>query len=137
MAIIGRNEERGRDRVRAIESGRRHGNLPDRRRPGSSSLARARDAIRNNSAKLRSWSTPPAATTGCDAAARQRFLPVAEAAWSDVFDLNLVGGVLLPCQVFGETMLAAGRRKHHQHRLDGRHDSACRAWSPTRPPKRR
>ena len=31
------------------------------------------------------------------------------AAWQQVFDLNLVGGVLLPCQVFGETMLAAGR----------------------------
>jgi NAD(P)-dependent dehydrogenase (short-subunit alcohol dehydrogenase family) len=26
-------------------------------------------------------------------------------AWQNVFDLNLVGGVLLPCQVFGETML--------------------------------
>src|SRR5262249_60567984 len=31
------------------------------------------------------------------------------AAWQGVFDLNLVGGVLLPAQVFGETMLAAGR----------------------------
>lgn len=28
-------------------------------------------------------------------------------AWREVFDLNLVGGVLLPCQVFGEAMLAA------------------------------
>ncbi|MGV2338137.1 MAG UNVERIFIED_CONTAM: SDR family oxidoreductase [Planctomycetaceae bacterium] len=27
-------------------------------------------------------------------------------AWNGVFDLNLVGGSLLPCQVFGETMLA-------------------------------
>jgi NAD(P)-dependent dehydrogenase (short-subunit alcohol dehydrogenase family) len=26
-----------------------------------------------------------------------------------VFDLNLVSGVLLPCQIFGETMLAAAR----------------------------
>src|SRR5207302_6257802 len=31
------------------------------------------------------------------------------AAWQNVFDLNLVGGVLLPAQVFGESMLAAGR----------------------------
>jgi NAD(P)-dependent dehydrogenase (short-subunit alcohol dehydrogenase family) len=30
-------------------------------------------------------------------------------AWHKVFDLNLVGGVLLPCQVFGESMLAAGK----------------------------
>ena len=31
------------------------------------------------------------------------------AAWQGVFDLNLVGGALLPCQVFGESMVAAGR----------------------------
>ena len=30
-------------------------------------------------------------------------------AWRDVFDLNLVSGVLLPCQVFAQPMLAAGR----------------------------
>src|SRR5262249_19314482 len=30
-------------------------------------------------------------------------------AWQGVFDLNLVGGVLLPAQVFGEGMLGAGR----------------------------
>ena len=29
--------------------------------------------------------------------------------WRDVFDLNLVGGTLLPCQVFGEVMVAARR----------------------------
>ena len=30
-------------------------------------------------------------------------------AWRDVFDLNLVGGVLLPCQVFGQAMLDSQR----------------------------
>ncbi len=30
-------------------------------------------------------------------------------AWQGVFDLNLVGGVLVPTQVFARTMLAAGR----------------------------
>ncbi len=34
-------------------------------------------------------------------------LPVA--AWNTVFDLNLVGGALLPCQIFGETMVREGR----------------------------
>jgi NAD(P)-dependent dehydrogenase (short-subunit alcohol dehydrogenase family) len=29
------------------------------------------------------------------------------AGWNAVFDLNLVGGALLPCQVFGEAMVAA------------------------------
>ena len=30
-------------------------------------------------------------------------------AWHAVFDLNLTHGTLLPCQIFGETMLKAGR----------------------------
>ena len=30
-------------------------------------------------------------------------------AWRDVFDLNLVGGALLPSQVFGQDMLTAGK----------------------------
>ncbi|HMO83369.1 MAG TPA: SDR family oxidoreductase, partial [Lacipirellulaceae bacterium] len=30
-------------------------------------------------------------------------------AWQNVFDLNLVGGSLLPSQVFGQRMVAAGR----------------------------
>src|SRR5207302_2343655 len=29
-------------------------------------------------------------------------------AWQGVFDLNLLGGALLPCQVFGETLVRAG-----------------------------
>lgn len=29
--------------------------------------------------------------------------------WAAVFDLNLVGGVLLPCQIFGAAMVAAGK----------------------------
>jgi len=29
--------------------------------------------------------------------------------WDAVFDLNLVGGVLLPCQIFGAAMVAAGK----------------------------
>ena len=28
--------------------------------------------------------------------------------WSDAFDLNLVGGALLPCQVFGRLMVEKG-----------------------------
>lgn len=29
--------------------------------------------------------------------------------WSAVFDLNLIGGVVLPCQIFGAAMAAAGK----------------------------
>jgi NAD(P)-dependent dehydrogenase (short-subunit alcohol dehydrogenase family) len=37
------------------------------------------------------------------------FCKLPTGAWREVFDLNLVGGTLLPCQVFGEAMLAAGK----------------------------
>ena len=37
------------------------------------------------------------------------FCQLPQQAWRDVFDLNLVAGVLLPCQVFGETMLSQQR----------------------------
>jgi len=43
-----------------------------------------------------------------DAAARRRFLQAVAQGWADVFDLNLVGGAVLPSQVFGETMVKAG-----------------------------
>jgi len=37
------------------------------------------------------------------------FCKLPSAAWNSVFDLNLVGGSLLPAQVFGETMVAEGK----------------------------
>lgn len=38
-----------------------------------------------------------------------RFEDIDLDAWHDSFDLNLTAGVLLPCQVFGPAMVAAGR----------------------------
>src|SRR5205085_4238739 len=77
---------------------------------GRDSLARARDAIVeqwgpvsilvNAAGGNRPDATLPPGADFCK-------LPLE--AWQGVFDLNLVGGVLLPCQVFGETMLEAGR----------------------------
>ena len=65
---------------------------------------------RDSGARSACWSTAPAAT------GRTRTLPpggdfckLPLDAWQGVFDLNLVGGALLPSQVFGETMVAAGR----------------------------
>ena len=45
-------------------------------------------------------------------------------AWQGVFELNLVGGALLPSQVFGQAMLTRAPGQYHQHRVDGRHESA-------------
>ncbi len=74
------------------------------------SLTRARDAI------IAAWGTP---TILVNAAGGNRpdatlppgadFCKLPLEAWQGVFDLNLVGGVLLPCQVFGESMIGAGK----------------------------
>lgn len=110
VVVVGRNAERGQERVRAIEAagGRafyQEGDAQDR-----ASLVRARDAITAKCAPLSvlingAGGNRPDATLppGGD------FCKLPLEAWQAVFDLNLTGGTLLPCQVFGETMLAAGR----------------------------
>jgi NAD(P)-dependent dehydrogenase (short-subunit alcohol dehydrogenase family) len=110
VAVVGRNEDRGRERVRRIEAAGGQALFQSADALEGESLARARDAITsrwgaisvlvNAAGGNRPDATlPPGADFGR--------LPLA--AWREVFDLNLVGGVLLPCQVFGETLLAAGR----------------------------
>src|SRR5262245_50064217 len=110
VAIVGRHEERGRERVRTIESkgGKalfQAGDALDR-----DSLIRARDSLLSACGSVSilvnaAGGNRPDATLppGAD------FCKLPLEAWRGVFDLNLVGGVLLPCQVFGEPMLTAGR----------------------------
>jgi NAD(P)-dependent dehydrogenase (short-subunit alcohol dehydrogenase family) len=108
VAVVGRNAERGQQRVRAIESAGGKALFQSADAMDRASLARARDAI------VKQWGSvtvlvngaggnKPEATVGPGA----DFCKLPLEAWRTVFDLNLVGGVLLPCQVFGETMLAA------------------------------
>lgn len=110
VAIVGRNAERGQQRVAQIEA------------VGGTALFQAADAVDRTSLEAahssisHKWGgidilvnaaggNQPAATLppGTEFAA----LPLE--AWRQVFDLNLVGGVLLPCQVFSAAMLEAGR----------------------------
>src|SRR5687767_2395744 len=94
VAVVGRSEERGRERVRRIEAagGTAAFQSADALEPGS--LARARDAV------LEQWGgisvlvnaaggNRPDATLppGAD------FCKLPLPAWQGVFDLNLVGGV--------------------------------------------
>src|SRR5437660_12418970 len=110
VAVVGRSAERGQERVRAIEAAGGRAMFQSADALDRDSLARARDAI---AAKLGTVSVLVNAAGGNRPDATlppgADFCKLPLAAWQGVFDLNLVGGVLLPAQVFGETMLAAGR----------------------------
>jgi len=110
VAVVGRNEERGSERVREIEKAGGKAMFQAADATSRESLAAARDAINkklgpvsvlvNAAGGNRPDATLPPGSDFCK-------LPLE--AWQNVFDLNLVGGVLLPSQVFGETMLAGGK----------------------------
>jgi NAD(P)-dependent dehydrogenase (short-subunit alcohol dehydrogenase family) len=110
VAVIGRNAERGQDRVKKIEAVGGRAVFHAAEALSRESLAAARDEISkqlgavtvlvNAAGGNRPDATLPPGSNFCD-------LPLA--AWESVFDLNLVGGVLLPSQVFGDAMVKAGR----------------------------
>src|SRR5205823_14982469 len=110
VAIVGRSEERGQERVRGIESAGGKALFQSADALDRDSLVRSRDAILKQRGTISvlvnaAGGNRPDATLppGAD------FCKLPLAAWQGVFDLNLVGGVLLPSQVFGESMLAAGK----------------------------
>jgi NAD(P)-dependent dehydrogenase (short-subunit alcohol dehydrogenase family) len=110
VAIVGRNEERGNQKVREIGAAGDTALFQAADAMDRDALLRARDAIASRFGSVgvlvnaaggnRPDATLPPGSDFCK-------LPLA--AWQQVFDLNLAGGVLLPSQVFGEAMLAAGR----------------------------
>jgi len=110
VAIVGRNEERGKERVRSISAAGGNAIFQSADALSAASLARARNTIIKELGSVSvllnaAGGNKPEATLppGAD------FCKLPLEAWQGVFDLNLVGGVLLPSQVFGETMLAAGQ----------------------------
>jgi len=110
VAVVGRHAERGAERVRAIEAAGGTALFQTADALNRDSLLAAREVISSQLAPVSilvnaAGGNRPAATLppGSD------FCKLPLAAWQEVFDLNLVGGVLLPSQVFGETMVAAGR----------------------------
>ncbi len=110
IAVVGRSEERGMERVRAIEKAGGKAIFQAADAMSRDSLISARDAI---IAKLGNVTilvngaggNKPEATVppGGD------FCKLGLEGWNAVFDLNLVGGTLFPCQIFGETMVASGK----------------------------
>jgi NAD(P)-dependent dehydrogenase (short-subunit alcohol dehydrogenase family) len=110
VVVIGRNAERGAARVAAIEAAGGVAHFQSADAMDAQSLKAACSAIHdsvgvpsvlvNAAGGNRPEATLPPGAEFCK-------LPLG--AWQEVFDLNLVGGVLLPCQVFGESMLAANK----------------------------
>ena len=109
VAIIGRNAKSGAARVESIESA------------GGRAQFFAADALDKNDlthARRTAARELGAATILVNAAGGNRpeatlapgadFCELTFDAWNQVFDLNLVGGALLPCQVWGQTMLEQG-----------------------------
>ena len=110
VVVVGRNADRGAERVRVIIAAGGcaeffHADVLDR-----SSLESVREAVITKYGKISilinaAGGNRPDATLppGAD------FCKLPLDAWQGVFDLNLVGGALLPSQVFGEAMLSSER----------------------------
>lgn len=109
VAILGRNGDKGRERAdRICEKGDAHYFAADALK--LESLSRAHAEVQK---ALGATTILVNAAGGNDPNAtvtpERPFEQLGLAAWQANFDLNLVGGVLLPCQEFGAGMAARGR----------------------------
>ena len=109
VAVVGRNADRGNARAKKITDGGGQAKFFAADGLSAESVDEARQAIKEWAGKPTSvlvnaaGGNRPEATIppGGDVCK----LPLD--AWRDVFDLNLVGGALLPCQVFAPDMIEA------------------------------
>lgn len=110
IAILGRNQERGEARAKEIcqAGGRASFFAADAMQPASLARAHAelQKAIGSPTILVNAaGGTDPNATVTPERPLEQISLQ----AWQNNFDLNVVGGVLLPCQEFGPAMVARGK----------------------------
>jgi NAD(P)-dependent dehydrogenase (short-subunit alcohol dehydrogenase family) len=108
VAVVGRSEERGLDCVRRIEKTGGRAMFVSADAMSRDSLAKCRDKI------VDAWGSMTVLVNGAGGNKPEGTIPpggdfckMSLEGWETVFDLNLIGGALLPCQVFGETMVAA------------------------------
>ncbi len=110
VAVVGRSEERGQARAKEITEA------------GGTAKFYAADALQQDSLQVacdaitRELGTPTILVNAAGGNRPDATLPPGADfsdlpinAWKEVFDLNLIGGSLLPSQVFGRAMVAAGR----------------------------
>jgi len=110
VAVVGRDVGRGSERVRKItEAGGQAVFVP--------ADAGDRDSLEAARQKIEELASAPSILVNAAGGNRPAatitpgsdFCGMPVEAWKEVFDLNLVAGVLLPCQVFSPPMLAARR----------------------------
>ncbi len=110
VAVLGRNAERGEGRVKAIQARGGHAAFFAADAVSRCSLGEAHEQIE---ARLGPPTILVNAAGGNDSkvtvTAEQAFEQIKIEDWQANFDLNLVGGVLLPCQEFGPAMAKRGR----------------------------
>jgi NAD(P)-dependent dehydrogenase (short-subunit alcohol dehydrogenase family) len=110
LAVLGRNEERGEARVKAIQSKGGKATFFNCDAVSKESLHAAREAVEKSFGPVTilvnaAGGNDPKVTATPD----NPFEKITLEAWRANFDLNLVGGVLLPCQEFGPAMVARGK----------------------------
>ncbi len=110
VAVLGRNRERGENRAREIRQMGGISEFVPADAASRASLRTAREMIEQR------FGTPAIlvnAAGGNDprvtVTSERAFEQIGVEDWRASFDLNLVGGVLLPCQEFGAAMVAKGR----------------------------
>src|SRR5262245_62043207 len=110
VAVLGRNEERGQARVKAIQDKGGQGAFFSADATSRCSLGEAHEQLQ---AKLGAPTILVNADGGNDPKVTvtrdHAFEQIKLEDWQANFDLNLVGGVLLPCQEFGPAMAKRGQ----------------------------
>lgn len=110
VAILGRNAERGAACVERIRATSGQASFFQADATSKDSLQAAQDAIVADLGQPTillnaAGGNDPKVTVTED----HGFQDIPLDAWRHNFDMNLVGGVLLPCQVFGQAMVNAGK----------------------------
>ena len=105
VAVLGRNAERGEARVRSIEKQGGTAEFFSADALDQNSLKATREALLN---RLGAPTILVNAAGGNDPRVtvipEHSFEEISPADWRESFDMNLVGGAVLPCQVFGPSM---------------------------------
>ncbi len=109
-AVLGRNAERGKQRVRAIREKGQEADFFAVDAIDRQQLRHSREAVEKAFGPATilvnaAGGNDPKVTVTAD----HPFEQIELDAWRSNFDLNLVGGVLLPCQEFGAHMVKGGK----------------------------